>query len=158
MSVPKAFEREMIKAFKVQFPTAYVERNPDKQYQKSPPDMLACTPTANYLIEAKTRLCKGRNKPWYVKHLREHQVEHLELWQNIADHYHAYVALLYYNQLRGKQRMRRAWLIPFDYVTGFENKHGRKSIHLHHLENDIPHLEMTWENRIWKLPEEICNH
>lgn len=117
--------------------------------------MLACTPEKNYLIECKTRLCKGKNKPWYVKNLKEHQVEYLQRWEAVADHYESYVALMYYNQLRGKARLRRAWLIPTQYVLEFERKHGRKSIHMQHLSNDLPDMEMTWKNRLWYLPAKI---
>lgn len=154
MSAGKAFEREMLKAFRDKYPDGYIERNPDKQYQKSPPDMMAMVGHASYLIECKSKLCKGRMKPWPFKNLKDHQFDHLWRWQQVAPYHHAFLALMYYDQNRGKNKLKRAWLIPIQWLEEFMRRHPRKSVHMDEIQRELPGYECVWVPGVgWELPE-----
>ena len=152
MSVPKAFEREIVQAFRLKYPIAFVEKNPDKQYQKSPPDVIVNAGHASYLIECKTK--KGRRIP--TNRLDPHQHDYLMKYQAIGPSHFGFIATMFYNGRRGNGRIKDAWLIPIDYWSEYQDRYSKKSLNYDRVKRELEGYRLHWKPGIgWELPDWI---
>lgn len=153
MARGKAFERELRKAFVARYPTAYVERNPDRLTGKgghsvpSPPDLLVNAAHCNYLIECKA--IAGKSLPF--SNLSPHQHDHLMRYEEVSNMHKGFVAVNFYNNKKG--RFNRAWLVPIGFWSEYQSRMPRKSLAMADLERLLPEHEMIrGKGSVWILP------
>ena len=132
-STPKAFERQLMDAFKRAEPKAWVHRNADiignggRFAVESPPDLMVVAPGYCMLVEAKA--LKGTSIPF--NRVAPHQLQHLLAFNEARHDAYGAVAVLRYNGQLGKQRMYDAWLIPVDEWVSLDRASERMSLPLH---------------------------
>lgn len=172
----KSFEGELVAAFRLRFPSAFVKRFTDAVFgngrmsQKSPPDLLvlatdepfeegfnlipASAWTHRYLIECKAlKLQPTGNGSIPFDRLAAHQLDELVAFTGADSSHKAFVAVNFYNGTRGRKGINRAFLVPVSWWVEQAALGLRKSVSLVQIDGDPSCLECVWvPGKGWLLP------
>ena len=129
MSVGKRFEYDLRAGLRLMYPNGFVERITDRMVRgsvsvQSPPDLIAIAAKRALLIECK--VVKGKSLPF--NRLSDHQLEYLQRFDSISSKHQGAIAVMFYNGLKGKASIRRAWLIPIGEWVSLLRKIGRAHV------------------------------
>lgn len=112
----KVFESQLVAGFRHRCSaTPFVMRIKDGAQSegattKNPADIIAVGPDLAFLIECKAvKITKAKSMPW--KRVKPHQLKALCDFSAISDRHFGMVALLFYNDIRGKQRIHYGYMI-----------------------------------------------
>jgi hypothetical protein len=159
----KSFEKEVERGLKLR-PRSFTARFTDKMTvgpdgrmirakgTQSPPDLIHNSSTMNALIECKLVTVepgKEHNAAIGFKRLEEHQEDHLRQYSKIGGCHLGYIAVSFYNGQLGKQRLYRAWLLPYAAwrlrrSTIMYRGRARESWPMADMEELFPDREMDW--------------
>lgn len=116
----------------------------------SPPDLIVNTPRFDALIECKTR--KGISIPF--NRVSNNQLNYLSMYDGISDNHHGFVAVAFYNGMRGKKMKKNCILVPINYWVNAEARGPRKSVREEQLLHELKEFRCTWMGRgQWKIPD-----
>lgn len=157
----KTFEREMLHALREYLPSgSFVHRFTDswnmvgglKIKNETPPDILAVCPNAALLVECKAQRYPHPKFPDLGKkaislnRVSEHQLQKLKDFDALGRWCHAYVAVLWWNGVRGKERMYEAYMVP---ISEWDpERQGRESIPYSWFGHESVRA-LTWEKSRW---------
>lgn len=104
---------------------------------ESPPDLISVSSLDRVARLIECKVVKGKSLPF--DRLAEHQRKALTFFPG-----EAYVAILYYNGKRGKERLAKAYLVPIWHWSVIKTTLKRKSLPLSWLEEKGSDWEMEW--------------
>jgi hypothetical protein len=75
----------------------------------------------------------------------------------ISSEHYGFVALMFYNGLRGKKRLKEAWMVPIYYWSIYEEAKDRRSIARKDLAVDLgSDYQLVWvPGKGWALPRGV---